>query len=173
MPDLHRVAGQGFPDFSPCQAWLEKIAGCGMSFREHLKYRLKQVRMPFITPEPSPHSDDGQAPAMEPDDMNSIAHPYKRLLPPELVISMALQFLPTDGTDWRPRLKAAHKELAASWLIGDAADLPAKVALYAFESMGHQYMEVKNGDWRLCLSSIAHEHHRLLRGEPSGDRHGG
>lgn len=144
-----------------------------MTIRDRFKYRLQQVRQTFSKPEPAQPSDDSGTPAVEPLDMSSIGRPYQRLLPPELVISMALQFLPTDGTDWRPRLKAAHKSLAASWLVGDAADVPAKVAQEAFESMGYQYMEVENSEWRRCLGSIAYEHWRLLRGEPSGDHHGG
>jgi len=91
------------------------------------------------------------------------ARPYKTLLPRDLVVSMALVYLPKDGTDWLPRLHAAHKNLSESCLIGDAADVPAKVALDAFESMGYQYMQVENGEWRGRLGSIANKHWTLLR----------
>ena len=80
-----------------------------------------------------------------------------------LVIEMALAFLPNDGTDWLPRLHKAHLEISKSWLIGDAANVPAKVALHAFESMGYQYMEVENGPWRRSLGSIASRHWTLNR----------
>lgn len=81
----------------------------------------------------------------------------------ELVIEMALAFLPKDGTDWLPRLHKAHLEISKSWLIGDAANVPAKVALHAFESMGYQYMEVENSPWRSRLGSIASRHWTLNR----------
>lgn len=87
-----------------------------------------------------------------------IGNPYKALLPPRLVISMALLYLPRDGTEWLPLLKNAHKALAESFLIGSAADIPSKVAQCAFESMGYQYMEVENGEWRRSLSSKASKH---------------
>src|SRR5574343_240990 len=93
----------------------------------------------------------------------SIGRPYKALLPRDLVISMALMFLPKDGTDWLPRLQKAHKELSESWLIGDAADVPAKVALQAFGSMGYQYFQVENGEWRGRLESIAFKHWTMFR----------
>lgn len=96
-------------------------------------------------------------------DIGRIGRPYKALLPRDLVISMALLYLPKDGTDWPPRLQSAHKQLSESWLIGDAADVPAKVALHAFESMGYQYVQIENGEWRGRLGSIAFKHWTLFR----------
>lgn len=96
-------------------------------------------------------------------DIGSIGRAYKALLPRDLVISMALLYLPKDGTDWQPRLQAAHKQISEFWSTGDAADVPAKVALAAFESMGYQYMEVENGEWRHRLGSIAFKHWTLFR----------
>lgn len=93
----------------------------------------------------------------------SIGSPYKALLPAKLVISMALMYLPKDGTEWLPRLKEAHQDLANSNLIGDAADVPAQVALHAFESMGFQYVETENGEWRRRLGSVAHKHWTMFR----------
>ncbi len=85
------------------------------------------------------------------------------MLPRDLVLSMALLYLPKDGTDWPPLLLAAHKEIAKSWLSGDAADVPAKVALWAFESMDYQYKEVENGKWRRRLGGIAFKHWNMFR----------
>lgn len=93
----------------------------------------------------------------------SLPPPYKRLLPPELVIEMALMYLPRDGTDWTPLLQKAHSSLTESLLAADAADVPAKVALEAFESMGYQYMEVENGKWRSRLGEIAFKHWMMFR----------
>jgi len=93
----------------------------------------------------------------------STARPYKALLPANLVISMALVYLPKDGTDWLPRLRDAHRILSESWMVGDAADVPSKVAQEAFERMGYQYTEVENGEWRRRLGSIAHKHWMLFR----------
>ncbi len=76
---------------------------------------------------------------------------------------MALVYLPKDGTDWPPRLHKAHHQIADSWLVGDAADVPSKVALAAFESMGYQYMQVENGEWRDRLASVAYQHWTLFR----------
>lgn len=86
-----------------------------------------------------------------------------------LVIEMALMFLPKDGTDWLPRLKEAHQQLSKSFLTNDAANVPAKVALSAFESMGYQYMQVENGEWRDRLGSIAFRHWTLYRAESDTD----
>ncbi len=85
---------------------------------------------------------------------------YKGLLPVDLVISMALMYLPKDGTDWPPRLRNAHQKLASLKCvpIAAAADVPSKIALDAFESMGYQYMQIENGEWRRRLSSVAHKH---------------
>lgn len=84
---------------------------------------------------------------------------YKGLLPVDLVTSMALMYLPKDGTDWLPRLNDAHGRLAVCWLpISAAADVPSMLALDAFESMGYQYMEIENGEWRRRLSSVAWKH---------------
>lgn len=86
-----------------------------------------------------------------------------------LVIEMAMMFLPKDGTDWLPRLKEAHQQLSKSFLTSDAANVPAKVELSAFESMGYQYMEVENGEWRRRLGSVAYRHWRLYRAESDSD----
>jgi hypothetical protein len=91
------------------------------------------------------------------------ARPYKALLPRELVVNMALLYLPRDGTDWLPRLRDAHRILSECWMVGDAADVPTKVAQEAFERMGYQYMEVENGEWRRRLSAVAFDHWTLFR----------
>jgi len=96
-------------------------------------------------------------------NLEGVGRPYKALLPANLVISMALLYLPKDGTEWLPRLQASHKKMAESWLTGDAADVPAQVALHAFESMGYQYMQVENGEWRGRLGSVASKHWILFR----------
>jgi len=96
-------------------------------------------------------------------NLEGVSRPYKALLPANLVISMALLYLPKDGTEWLPRLQASHKKMAESWLTGDTADVPAQVALHAFESMGYQYMQVENGEWRSRLGSVAHKHWMLFR----------
>lgn len=91
-------------------------------------------------------------------------HAYKGLIPPELVIAMALIYLPKDGTDWLPLLKESHRSLSESiFPIAAAADLPARVAMEAFERMGYQYMEVENGKWRRRLSHLAHKHWLLFQ----------
>lgn len=82
----------------------------------------------------------------------------------ELVIEMALMFLPKDGTEWLPRLKDAHLNLSESLVAADAANVPAQVALIAFESMGYQYMEIENGEWRRRLGNVAFRHWMQYRG---------
>lgn len=95
----------------------------------------------------------------------SITHSWQR----ELIIEMAMMFLPKDGTDWLPLLKEAHRHISESLLVEDAANVPAKVALSALESMGYQYFEVENGEWRRRLGSVAYRHWMLYRGEPAAD----
>lgn len=126
---------------------------------------------PIPQPSPMPNASHqryektspGEAAAQWAEAIALTARPYKALLPRELVISMALLYLPRDGTDWLPRLRDAHMSIAANRLCGDAADVPAKVAQESFERMGYQYMEVENGEWRRRLSSVAYDHWMLFR----------
>ena len=84
-------------------------------------------------------------------------------IPKELVIELALMFLPKDRDDWREKLEQAHATLRDCSLVHDAAWVPAKVALHAFSSCGYDYFEVKIYEWSRRLSCVAYEHWQLLR----------
>lgn len=81
----------------------------------------------------------------------------------ELVIEMALMFLPKDRDDWREKCREAHDILNKSLLLNDAAWVPAKVAQYAFESCGYAYFELEHGEWRRRLDRIAFKHWTISR----------
>lgn len=81
----------------------------------------------------------------------------------ELVIEMALMFLPKDRDDWREKCAEAHETHLKSSLTNDAAWVPAKVALYAFESCGYDYFQVKHGEWRDRLERVSSKHWKLVR----------
>lgn len=85
----------------------------------------------------------------------------------EICIDLALFYLPKDGTDWRPRCEEAIAELKKSMLVSDQVNIPSKVAQFAFEKMGREYME-RNSEWRWRLSSVAHRHWFLSRGSDPG-----
>ena len=80
----------------------------------------------------------------------------------ELVIEMALMFLPKDRDDWREKCGEAHERHLKSAITKSAAWVPAQVALYAFESCGYEYFEVKHREWRLRLGSVAIKHWKLM-----------
>lgn len=84
-------------------------------------------------------------------------------IPKELVIELAMMFLPKDRDDWPEKLEQAHAATRDCWLSQDAAWVPAKIAEAAFESCGYDYFEVKHHEWRRRLSSVAYKHWQLLR----------
>lgn len=84
---------------------------------------------------------------------------------PELCIDMALLYLPKDGTDWRPLCAKVITFFENSTLpITHRANVPAQVALYAFENMGRDYMD-RHGEWRGRLGSVAARHDRMALGD--------
>lgn len=84
---------------------------------------------------------------------------------PELCIDMALLYLPKDGTDWRPLCAKAITFFENSTLpITHRANVPAQVALNAFDNMGRDYMD-KHAEWRGRLGSVAYRHDRMALGE--------
>lgn len=81
----------------------------------------------------------------------------------ELVIEMALMFLPKDRDDWREKCLEAHEVLSKTLFRKDSAWVPAQVALWAFESCGYDYFQTKHGEWRGRLGSVAFKHWQLVR----------
>lgn len=84
-------------------------------------------------------------------------------MPKEMLLDLAVLLLPRDVDNWRSRCETAHDTLATSEYFPEIAWIPAKVAEFAFESMGYEYFEVKHGAWRRRLSSLAFKHWGLVR----------
>lgn len=132
-----------------------------MKFRDPIKFRFNIANRPWLAAVSG--SDKPSADAN--DRTTNVKNEFCCQLDCRSVIEQAIKFLPNDGTEWLPRLLDAQSRLACSWLVGDAANVPSKVAEYAFESMGYQYMQVENGEWRDILGRIAWRQWSLSRGQ--------